>query len=535
MISRVAPNPITVRPILASSRPLYLLGAALMLLALQLLSGTGPVYALLVFTLLLVTYVAVCCAGGLETLFGIAICYLLLQHVLISQVAMIFFWEPADAPLRQPVVTMSVYVVGMMSLALGALLANRLLRRKHSLFVAETNPRRLFWLSILATLFSTLLIIAAHTVGVDTKTGGAVQGGVLGPLKQIQLLGPLAIASGTAYMIKSSRGRHSLSLINGIPMIVQIVAAILGANREASVSPIIIYALTCIAFHYRFRPKHYAALCVGAYVANYILFPYALIARGFVRTGSDEQNVSRSLDMLVQIAQNPFKYRDQVNNSSKKQPKLARQFNYYSHTSPTLSRYTILPITDGLVDATLHQGTLGLATITPGLEASLPRFLNPDKPYVQMGNLLTHRVPGLSPGKNDRTTGITTGFFADAFSSFEWLGISLMPCLIIFSLMMIYGLLINFKIWDNVLMLSLLIQISWTFSEVTTANMILLCTVGALAATVGIALLYLLTYTLDKVIGRHRNVLMAGMNRRRQVLQRIELIHSHESSAHRMK
>ncbi len=514
-------NPSVTRPMARVGRPLYLLGAAMLLLVLQLLSGTGPIYALLVFTLLVVAYFAVRWAGGLETLFGIVIFYLLLQHVLISQIAKVFFWEPADAPLRQPIVTMGVYVVGMASLAVGVRLANRFRLRGRPLFPAETRPSRLLWLSILCTIFSTLLVLALKTVGTDVQTGGAIQGGVLGPLKQIALFGPLAIAAGTAYMIKTSGGRRSFSLVNGIPIVVQIVAAILGANREASVTPVIIYVLTCIAFRYRFHPKHYALLFAGAYIANFIIFPYALIARNVVRTGVFEENVRRSASMMADIIQNPVKYREQVGSIDARRSRNLTQFDYYNHSQPTLNRYSIIVWTDAIVDATINRGTTGWETITPGFEASLPRFLNPDKPYTMTGNFLAHREPGLMPNKHDRTTGITVGFFADAFSSFEWLGICVIPCLIIFCIMTLYRLLINERIWSNVLLLSLVTRITWGFSEGAIADMILLCLVGVLASGTGLLVLYVSAYAFDRLTSRVQNVWIASVHPRQQALQRV--------------
>jgi len=501
---------------------------ALLFFVLQLLSGTGPVYALLVFALLGVSYYTILWAGGLESLFGLAILYMLLQHVLVAQVAKVFFWESADIYLRRPVETMGVYVVGTASLGLGVLLANRLRRRKGPLIVAETEPSRLLWISILCTIFYTVLMFAVRTVGTDARSGDPLQGGVLGPLKQISLFGPLAIASGTAYMIKSSGGRRSMGLINAIPIVIQIGFSVLNAQREATVTPVILYVAACIAFRYRFRPKHYTLLLVGAYVANYIIFPYALIARGFVRTGSFEQNVSRSASMLGEIIQNPFKYRDQVDHLTTKRSGSWR-FAYYSHSSATLDRYTIISYCDGIVDATINRGETEWETITPGFEVALPRFLYPDKPFVNTGNILSHREPGLGPAKKDYTTGITTGFFADAFSSFGWLGISVIPGLIMLCLVTLYRLLINDRIWSNVLMLSLVTELPTEFSEGTIANLITLSFTGAVAAGVGLSVLYLLVHAFDRLTNRLRNAWQAGIHPRRQALQRIMVTTPHAS------
>jgi hypothetical protein len=493
---------------------------ALLFLVLQLLSGTSPVYALLVFALLAVSYYAILWAGGLGSLFGIAILYLLLQHVLVAQIAKVFLWEPADIYLRRPVETMGVYTVGMASLALGVLLSNHLRRRKGPLFAAETKPNRLLWMSLFCTIFYTLITLVTRTVGVDARTGGALEGGALGPLKQISFLGPLAIASGTAYMIKSSGGRRSIGLINAIPIMVQTAFNVLNASREGTVSPTIIFIVTCIAFRYRFRLKHYALLLIGAYIANYIIFPYALLARSIVRTGSFETNVSRSVSMLGELIQNPFKYRDQVDNINSKHS-WAGRLVYYSHSSATLDRYTLITYCDGIVDATITRGETGWETIKPGFEASLPRFLNPDKPFVNTGNWLSHREPGISPGKKDYTTGISTGFFPDAFSSFGWLGVSVIPCLIMLCLMTLYRLLINDRIWGNVLMLSLATDLPTIFSEGTVANLITLCLTGAFAAGVGFSVLYVLVHAFDRLTDRLRNAWIAGIHPRRQALQRI--------------
>lgn len=522
MMNRTALNPTFAPSVPRTGRPLYLLGAALLLLVLQVLSGTGAVFALLVFVLLVLSYCAVIWAGGLESLFGLAILYLLLQHVLVSQIAKVFFWESADAPLLRPLETIGIYDVGMASFALGILLANRFRRRKGPLFVAETEPSRLFWMSVLCTIVFTAVQLVGRTIGTDAQTGGAIQGGVLGPLKQLSFLGPLAVASGTACIIRSSGGRHSIGLVNAVPMIIQISFAILSAFREATITPIIVYGLTCIAFRYRFRLKHYSVLFVGAYVANFIIFPYALIARGLVRTGSFEENVSRSSSMMMEIVQNPFKYRDQVDHLNAKRSSGTRRFDYFNNPSPTLTRYSLIVVSDGLVDAAIIQGFTGWETITPGFEAALPRFLNPDKPFVQIGNFLTHRVPGLRLDKKDHTTGISIGLFSENFTSFGWQAVAIIPCLVIFCLMTIYRFLIDDRIWGNVLMLSLVPSISFlALSENSTADMIVMCSVGPLALSVGLAGLYTLVHILDKTTGRLRGAVAANTHPRQQALQRV--------------
>src|SRR5437016_676863 len=65
--------------------PFYVVGGGLILLFLQLLSGTDPLYALLAFVFLLLTSLTIKAVGGLNTLMGLCVAFLAAQHVLISQ------------------------------------------------------------------------------------------------------------------------------------------------------------------------------------------------------------------------------------------------------------------------------------------------------------------------------------------------------------------------------------------------------------------------------------------------------------------
>ena len=141
---------------------------------------------------------------------------------------------------------------------------------------------------------------------------------------------------------------------------------------------------------------------------------------------------------------------------------------------------------------------------------------------MQTGNFLAHRVPGLSPSKQDHSTGISVGLFAENFTSFGWEGVAIIPCLLIFCLMTVYRSLIDVRIWGNVLMLSLVTGFSFlSFSELTTAEMIIQCTAGTLSIGVGLAVLYMLVHALDKTTARVRQAMAANIYSRQHALQRV--------------
>ena len=168
--------------------------AALLLLTLQLLSGTGPVYALLVFVFAVLTYQAIKAAGGLSTLVGLCIAAMAAQNVLISQVAKIAFWEPADAPLVRPLETMGLYDLAMAAIWLAAGISTRWAARRKPLFQPEMDMTRLMWLAIISSALACLQLFLVH--GHNADAGGA--GSASSVLNQVTFLMPLAIASGNS-------------------------------------------------------------------------------------------------------------------------------------------------------------------------------------------------------------------------------------------------------------------------------------------------------------------------------------------------
>lgn len=468
-------------------RPVAWLGAALLLMVLQIMSGTGPVFAALVCILMVVSYSAIRMVGGLDTLLGICIFFLLLEHVLVAQIVKVCLWQPADAPLMQPVVTMAVYIVGMGSLGVGGYLARRLLRRrKKPLFAPENNSKRLLWISVICSVFTLLLMVVTRIAG-GGDSGDEAQGG---PFKQFTLVAPLAIAAGTGYVIQTSQGRRSIGWLNGIALLIQIGFGVQSAVRNSMVSVVVIYILSCLAFRFRFRVQHFAIMAAVAYVFFAILFPYSEVSRTIPKTGNFQKRAGQSADLLMNIIQNPAKYRAILDY---KQKNVRVKLMYYKNGSNAISRFALLNMTDGIVDATINSGTTGTLTIIPGFQMLLPKIFNGDKPFIQQGNFLAHRESGLLPGKHDLTTGITVGFFADAFSAFAWTGIALIPGFIMFCFVLIYGFILNLRIWGNIFALSLISNLAWGISEKTIDGQILNCVQAAIVTVIAFLIVQLST------------------------------------------
>ena len=448
---------------------MYWVLATMTLLTLQLCCGTSPAFAALTALFCLLTYGAVMAAGGLMSLTGVMVFYLAAQNVLVAQVAKVVLWQPADSHLLQPLTTMGVYDAGMFGIYAAATLFRRSrLSRRPPLFAPETDPARLMWVAYVSTALFLFQSVFTRAVAVDAETGAQTTGGLFGLLQAIPFLFTLSVASGTAYMVVSSQGRRSLGLVNLVPMLTVAALGTLGANREAVPDVIAVYFLTCYAFRFRFRPIHFGFLAVGAYVAQFIFFPYALYARSIVRTPDLQKNIQLAAGLMQDVIADPVKYQQLTYESKAKTP---WKFFYYGKAYPTLDRFSQMVVADAVIDAALRETNSEMDTITPGFLTVPPRFLLPDKPIGSPNTIIAHRVPGML-NKNDHGTGISMGFFCDAFASFSWPGAFCIPFLLMFALLCVYSLFLSFRLWQNIYGLCLVLAMPHSFSESGIASQI---------------------------------------------------------------
>ncbi len=452
---------------------LYWIIGGTLLFGLQILiNGVEILYATLVFGFVVATGVALNALGGITTLPGLCVFTLALQHVLISQVAKLCFGEPADVPLSQPIATMAVYCIGMVSLLAASLIVQRhhVMERISPVFrveeVKKLTQTQLFALVLMTIVFATLRSLIIAMMGMS-EDGEVVSGGILGPLKTMTFLTPFSVALSTYYVIKTSGGRHSVGLINGVALGIPMIFGIIGAGRAATAGALVIYVYTCFAFGYRFRPQNYIALAGCAYVFQFIISPYALIARNQVRTSDFGMNFRLASELLVEVALNPG---EAAESEAKKQASNSAH-QYFSSFLPTLERYSMLMNVDAIVNATLQDGITQWETITPGIEMLLPRFLYSDKPVYGTANFLAHRALGLV-GEDDMTTQVNLGFFSDAFSSFKWLGISVIPFMILILLTVAYQKTVGCQLRNNPYSIAVAFSLPWVFSETTIASQI---------------------------------------------------------------
>lgn len=439
----------------------YWLSAALLLLTLQLATGTEPLYALMVFVFAILTYIAVKSVGGLYTVMGCAIFYLALQQVLISQAAKVYFRQPGDSLLLRPVETILVYNVAMAGMiAAGFCFTKMGFPKRKPLFHNECDPQRLMWLSIITIFCATVQTVYDGLAGVNANGSGNI-GGLRSMVHAFVFLTPLSISTTTAYTIIASKGRRSIGWFNGIAMFIPFVFGIISSVRAGMAAVVLIYYITCLAFGFRFRAVHFIVLLCGIYLAQFVLFPYAIYARAFTRSGHFEKNVDKAIDLLGDVILNPGKYKEL---ETRRYDRKFTKFFYFGKPYPTLDRMSMIILTDKFVDVTEMQGTTGMYTISPAFVFAVPRIFYPEKPFFSATTRLAHRVPGMV-GKNDKTTGVSNSFIADSFSSYSWVGAFVIPFMIALSYLVLYRLMFSHLLSRNILALSLVWHFMYYYSE----------------------------------------------------------------------
>jgi hypothetical protein len=132
----------------------------------------------------------------------------------------------------------------------------------------------------------------------------------------------------------------------------------------------------------------------------------------------------------------------------------------------------------------------------------VPRVFSPEKASGTR-NTLAHRTNGLV-GKQDFTTGITTGFISDSFSSYSWLGAFGIPFVICLLLFSAYRLMFVGSIWHNVYAISLIYYLAWQFSELGIGAQIVLIIQGSLVTLCVFFTLNLFADSLSGVVMRLR-------------------------------
>lgn len=421
------------------------------LFVLQLLTGTNLDYAILVFIFTLFTATAVNAAGGLVTVGGFGIAMIGLKVVIISQWAKVLFGQPSNSHLEVPVLTMAVLTTGMLSILMSSITIKPFLGGK-KIFKPIDNSEMLLGISVFTYVIGFAAYLYTMTQGYSDAAGEIKIGGVVGIARQLVFIYPLSIICSIAYTIVSSNYKKSLNIWVLITIVTQLFVGILGTSKQVLFEPFMFYFLVCMAFGYKFKPKHMILGIMIILIMVVVLFPFAQVGRVMTRDGNPKQNIELTKLFIKEIftkSENLEEIEWFLEEAALKK----HDFYYYGSNKGLLDRFSLIQENDELINATITKGHTGWPTITHGFKMLLPRFIYPDKPIYNTANYLGHKIDII--GEDDNTTQISMGIIAEAYDAFGWTGVVLIPYLIMAAFLMIYNILsgpVERNIWTIFLM-----------------------------------------------------------------------------------
>lgn len=451
----------------------------------QVVVGTDPTFTGLVILFTALWLVTVKVLGGVKTIFGLCVGFMGAQHIVISQVAKALMGQRPDTPLLQPILTMQIYTIGMAMILLAALITR--LRPLQSIKPILIPEMRLDHLRMLAIVF-TVLMFARYAA-----LSGVVS--VARVLLQFDFITPTAVATSTAYVVLASDKKRAFGMMTFVSVVVPFLFGIAFSQRKESSYALLIFVVTAIAFGYRFKIWHYIMGAALGYFFVAIVFPFALYARGVTRNETFVRSFSRSWDVFLDVVNNPAKYQKLASTAPPMEDVAANRIYYYGSPDPNLDRMSLIIITDALVQSTVLRGQTGWETIDKGFDMVVPRAFNQGKEIVGTSNEIAQRAPGVV-NDLDRATSITLGFFLEGFMAFGWMGAILTPFLIAFGYFLVFRIVLQEHLHQNIWACALFVFLPWTFSEGTIQqNVLQIFQNGPLFGGVGLFIVILVNST----------------------------------------
>lgn len=455
--------------------------AGAFLFGLQIGSGTDLLFAFLIFFFVVASAAAVTAAGGLKSTVGICVAWFAWQHVLISQIAKLFFWQPADSNLRDPTLTAEAYVCAILSVLAAVVVTRRSTKFLGSpVFGPTQNTKQLliaFYVSFVAgTLVSEAFTqVRSHGFGASGALGNILAG--LGYLQYV------AIAAGTAYTILTSKGRRCFAAYSVLPTVVSMAFGVDSAYRGDILIPLLVLMVTAAGYSYKIKLIEVFAVAICLLALNFYVFPYCLLARHVIRISDPAKSAQLAVGLFEKVVEDPTQYQQKV---YEKESRGAAAVSYYKTYSPILDRESMMAWADDVIANSDVHGFYGSESIVAGLNILVPSFLSDHKVIRDPTNIVAHRGTRLVRAL-DTTTGITTGLVAEAYSSYGMVGVAAILFLVSFMLFMcirkVFPLMLSRNLWAC----AVIVALAKVYSEGSVGYLVGVCTYSMFYYLIGMA------------------------------------------------
>ena len=219
----------------------------------ELVEGTEPMYALLVFCYFMLSVFAFNTAGGFSRPSG---AYIFFYSTLVAGVGTVYkalLGQPAHTHLAAPVLVMGIYAATAGMLLLAAFLTRRIVTTVNGVAGVFHVPRMNLSTSALGCIVMVLLINNASVL----FPAGA--GSVLHAVAMVNYFLPLGILLGTVAAVRRSGGRSSTSALTVGAMVYSTVLGLMSFSKQAMFTPFVCWVLGVAWARYSIRLRHRVA------------------------------------------------------------------------------------------------------------------------------------------------------------------------------------------------------------------------------------------------------------------------------------
>jgi hypothetical protein len=383
---------------------------AMILCAVQQLQKTNPLFSLACFFFIVVAGLAFNVAGGFRYPTGSYVFFYSMLTVIVG-----IFWkavlgEPADSNLTVPLLTISVYLVGMCMMLVAVFLSRRLVT-KRAVLAKMINDSNMQTATVGCMITGFVLIIVQFSVP-------AGSGSVVSALNQINRFLPLAIMLGVINSIRRSGGTRSINL----PVLISgtgfLCFGLLGFSKEGIITPFISWLIAAASQRYRVSRTQIVISIIGTILIARYLVPYAQYGRSY-REETFSGNLEISLGFLSDLSYVREQYISEQADKYEEDT-----IAYFNTPQGFFDRLQELSIDDALIHRTVQNGPIGIYPIIFGFENLVPHFIWKDKPTILYGNVYAHEIGLLAD--EDTSTGVSFSPTSEAYHLAEWTGLILL-------------------------------------------------------------------------------------------------------------
>ena len=382
------------------------------LLAVQLIEGTDPVFAILMMAAQLFGIMAFNTLGGMQHPTGAFCLFSLVQNVTVPELAHAFVLQPGDYHLLVPLQAAGVCAVFYASLLVAASFVVLMPTKAPYFDRVSFSKLEIRLICRLAPTYVIAIILWQNLTGhADVENGSLLA--FLNHFTILLLI--LAMVLSVQQRLKETNRKSSADFTVIAIFCFGTFIGIMGASKQGMLTWGVCWLLVCAAYGYQFKRSQLLMVMCAVFITWFYVYPFSQRARNAIHS---LPTYSEKIAMVGDFLLHPENYPEDDS-------KLDANTDEFGDAQSKLSivqRYSLLYTTSTLVDGDNRGGFTGIGAHLPAFFAIIPHFLWPDRPDPIVGNGLARKA-GISLAVDDTSTGITLGSPATFYDIAGWLGL----------------------------------------------------------------------------------------------------------------